>query len=85
MGSISSHTRPVECVQGKIISKTSAILYTGDTMGVIKVWQISKDSEFGSRWNASLECELNYHRTRINDMVYSNGQLWTGMYALIVK
>ncbi|KAL9714983.1 hypothetical protein Ac2012v2_001643 [Leucoagaricus gongylophorus] len=77
MGSISSHTRPVECVQGKIISDTSAILYTGDTMGVIKVWQLSKDSGSGPRWNASLERELNFHRTRINDMIYGHGQLWT--------
>jgi len=54
-------------------------------MGIIKVWQISKNSGSGSRWNASLERELNYHRTRINDMIYSNGQLWTGMYAFVVK
>lgn len=85
MGSISSHMRPVECVQGKIISDTSAILYTGDTMGVIKVWQLSKDSGSGPRWNASLERELNFHRTRINDMIYGHGQLWTGMCALLVK
>ncbi|KAF5358044.1 hypothetical protein D9756_001725 [Leucocoprinus leucothites] len=77
MGSISSHSRPVECIQGKVISDNSAVLYTGDTMGIIKVWELSKNSEPGSRWSASLTRELNYHRTRINDMSYGNGQLWT--------
>ncbi|KXN90506.1 hypothetical protein AN958_04178 [Leucoagaricus sp. SymC.cos] len=77
MGSISSHTRPVECLQGKVISKNSAVLYTGDTMGVIKVWDLSNEQEPSPRWKASLKRELSYHRTRINDMIYGSGQLWT--------
>jgi hypothetical protein len=78
MGSISSHTRPVECIQGKIVSSDSAVLFTGDTMGIIKVWELSREQGLGSRWNATLKQELNYHRSRINDMIYGNGQLWTG-------
>ncbi|KAF4615494.1 hypothetical protein D9613_002900 [Agrocybe pediades] len=76
-GSISSHTRPVECLDGQALSDSSAILFTGDTMGVIKVWVLVKDSGSPPRWNATLKDTIDHHRTRINDLVYKNGQLWT--------
>ncbi|KAF9452868.1 WD40 repeat-like protein [Macrolepiota fuliginosa MF-IS2] len=77
LGSISAHTRPVECIQGKTNSDGSVILYTGDTMGIIKVWELFKESGPNPRWKASLKQELSNHRTRINGMVCGNGQLWT--------
>ncbi|KAJ3574556.1 hypothetical protein NP233_g1688 [Leucocoprinus birnbaumii] len=77
LGSISSHTRPIECLQGKIRPDGLAVLYTADTMGMIKVWELSRNSDPDSRWSAALRQELNYHRTRINDMCYGSGQLWT--------
>lgn len=78
LGSISSHTRPVECLDGAATSETSAILFTGDTMGVIKVWNLQKDTGTPPRWNATEKDAINHHRTRINELRYGNGQLWTG-------
>ncbi|PPQ74215.1 hypothetical protein CVT26_004506 [Gymnopilus dilepis] len=77
LGSISSHTRPVECLDGAATSETSAILFTGDTMGVIKVWNLQKDTGTPPRWNATEKDAINHHRTRINELRYGNGQLWT--------
>ncbi|GLB35131.1 putative WD domain, G-beta repeat [Lyophyllum shimeji] len=77
MGSISSHTRPVECLAGEVLSPTSAILYTADTMGVIKSWLLTKEDGPSPRWRSTLQDELKHHRTRINEMLYGNGQLWT--------
>lgn len=79
VGSISSHTRPVECLDGYASSDASAVLYTADTMGVIKVWSLNRESGVNARWRASLKEELNHHRTRINEMLCGNGQLWTGI------
>ncbi|KAF9013557.1 WD40 repeat-like protein [Hymenopellis radicata] len=74
VGSISSHTRPVECLAAGAVSSTEFELCTADTMGVIKVWSLHKTD---GRWKSSLKYELNHHRTRINDMYYGNAQLWT--------
>ncbi|KIY65208.1 WD40 repeat-like protein [Cylindrobasidium torrendii FP15055 ss-10] len=76
-GSISSHTRPVECLCAHAISPTSAEICTGDTMGVIKVWSLTKDASIPVRWRATLKYELNHHRTRINDMHFGRDELWT--------
>lgn len=48
-------------------------------MGVIKIWELSRESGSNPRWKASLKQHLDYHRTRINDIHYGNGQLWTGI------
>ncbi|KAH9484171.1 putative WD repeat-containing protein [Psilocybe cubensis] len=77
LGSISSHTRPVECLDGEVVSPDAAILYTGDTMGVIKSWDLIRESGSPSRWKAIHKQTINHHRTRINDLWYKNGQLWT--------
>ncbi|KJA18598.1 hypothetical protein HYPSUDRAFT_190840 [Hypholoma sublateritium FD-334 SS-4] len=77
LGSISSHTRPVECLDGEARSATSAILYTGDTMGVIKVWDLKLDAGPAPRWTATLLKSINHHRTRINELRYGGGHLWT--------
>lgn len=78
VGSISSHTRPVECLDAFAQSDTSAILYTADTMGVIKIWELTKDQSTPPVWRSTLKSELNHHRTRINELYFGNGQLWTG-------
>ncbi|KIM49295.1 hypothetical protein M413DRAFT_438480 [Hebeloma cylindrosporum] len=82
VGSISAHTRPVECLDGQALSEHSAILYTGDTMGVIKVWDMQKDNGTPPRWTTTLKDTINHHRTRINELRYhQNGHLWTGRFA----
>lgn len=47
-------------------------------MGVIKVWDLEKTIDSPPRWRSKLKGELNHHRTRINEMLYGHGQLWTG-------
>ena len=71
----------MECLDGRAISDISAVLYTGDTMGVIKVWNLNKGSS--SRWTATLTHTYEHHRTRINELLYGNGQLWTGKSSLL--
>jgi hypothetical protein len=78
LGSISSHTRPIECIDGRAESDGSAILYTGDTMGVIKVWDLRQETGPEPRWKAFLIRELITHRTRINEMLLDKETLWTG-------
>jgi len=77
LGFISSHTRPVECLDGFSLSETSAVLFTADTMGVIKIWDLEKDKSPPLRWLSNLRTELDHHRTRINEMLLGNEQLWT--------
>ncbi|OSX65158.1 hypothetical protein POSPLADRAFT_1053931 [Postia placenta MAD-698-R-SB12] len=77
VGSLSAHTRPVESLNAYPLSDSSAILYTADTMGVIKVWELTKENSDPPRWRSTMREELNHHRTRINEVVYGNGQLWT--------
>jgi len=82
MGSISSHTRPVECLEGRVLSATSATLYTADTMGVIKIWNLEKESGQAPRWRSTLISDLNYHRTGINEICLGTNQLWTGAHLI---
>ncbi|TFK67916.1 WD40 repeat-like protein [Pluteus cervinus] len=77
LGAISSHSRPVSCLEGKVISDTQAILYTGDTMGIIKVWVLNRGLDADSGWKATQREELSNHRTRVNEMTLANEQLWT--------
>ncbi|KAF7359371.1 WD40 repeat-like protein [Mycena sanguinolenta] len=77
IGSISSHTRPISCVDGVALTDTSAVLYTADSMGVIKVWDLVKESGATPRWRSTLKSELMHHRTGITEMRFGSGQLWT--------
>ncbi|KAI0282189.1 WD40-repeat-containing domain protein [Russula aff. rugulosa BPL654] len=81
MGSISAHTRPVESLAGYLDTSTSPphlVLFTADTMGVIKAWDVVKDSTDGPPiWRSTLRDDLEGHRTRINEIVYGNGHLWS--------
>ena len=82
MGSISAHTRPIESLAAYLDTSTTPphlVLFTADTMGVIKVWDVVKDSTDGPPiWRSTLREDLNGHRTRINEIVYGNGHLWSG-------
>ncbi|KAL0580220.1 hypothetical protein V5O48_001813 [Marasmius crinis-equi] len=77
-GSISSHTRPVECLDGQELGNGDAELCTGDTMGVAFLWRLSKDDGvLPPRWTATLKTQFQHHRTKVSDMHYGNGQLFT--------
>jgi hypothetical protein len=48
-------------------------------MGMIKVWLLERDiGEGAPRWRATLRDELSHHRTRIDDIYFGAGMLWTG-------
>jgi WD40 repeat protein len=84
VGSISAHTRPVEALDGNSLSSDSAVLYSADTMGVLKTWMLERDTpahpadSFPPRWRTTLQADLTHHRTRINQLVLHNGYIWTG-------
>ena len=82
MESLREHTRPVESLDAHITSGRSAILYTADTMGIIKVWEITKEEDTPTQLQTKLAGELKHHRTRVNDMVHGSGYLWTGALGL---
>lgn len=84
-GSISAHSRPVESLAAYLDTTTSPphlVLFTADTMGVIKVWDVVKDSTEGPPiWRSTLRDELEGHRTRIDEIVYGKGHLWSGKHS----
>ena len=84
-GSMSAHSRPVESLAAYLDKSTSPphlVLFTADTMGVIKVWDVVKDSAEGPPiWRSTLRDELEGHRTRINEIVYGKGHLWSGKHS----
>nr|ANC28034.1 WD-repeat protein [Polyporus umbellatus] len=77
IGTLSDHSRPVESLQTRALPDKSVVLYTGDTMGVIKLWKIAKDARGTTSWLITPVDELKHHRTRVNDMIYGDGLLWT--------
>ncbi|KAI0080613.1 WD40 repeat-like protein [Panus rudis PR-1116 ss-1] len=86
IGSISAHTRPVVSLDARTSDSpntSSVILYTADSMGLIKAWEISREevqdasSHKPPRFRAIQVDELKHHRTGVNEMKYGNGQLWT--------
>ena len=52
-------------------------------MGIIKAWELEKEVGEPTRWRAVQKNELNYHRTKINEILYGHGQVWTGMSSYI--
>ncbi|KAH7914671.1 WD40-repeat-containing domain protein [Hygrophoropsis aurantiaca] len=77
VGSISAHTRPVETIYGELNSDGTVILFTADTMGIIKVWTLEKEADSRTRWRSTLKDTLNHHRTRVTELQYGGGNIWT--------
>ena len=83
VGVLTEHTRPVEALDTRVLSESVAVLYTADTMGIIRVWDITKeDVDASSPWKVKLVGELKHHRTRVDDMIHGDGHLWTGWICL---
>jgi hypothetical protein len=87
-GSISSHTRPVECLAAgpADVGAKSVTLFTADTMGVVRAWTVTLEEEASSggaapRWTASLAAELNPHRTGVTELWYGGGLVYTGRHS----
>ncbi|KAI1796015.1 WD40 repeat-like protein [Ganoderma leucocontextum] len=78
VGVLTEHTRPVESLETRVLSEKAAVLYTADTMGIIMAWDIMKeDDDSSSPWKIKFAGELKHHRTRVDDMIYGDGHLWT--------
>ncbi|KAL5533214.1 hypothetical protein ACEPAF_4990 [Sanghuangporus sanghuang] len=77
IGLVSAHSRPVQCITADVQSPTATTLYTADTMGIIKVWEIERSYGDSPNCRATQKEELIAHRTGINDMWFGQGQLWT--------
>ena len=77
LGSISGHTRPVEClaIDPEDGNPSSPTLYTADSMGVIKIWQLERGE--GS-CRGILQGELTGHRVGVTEMWVGQGGVWTG-------
>ncbi|EEB92778.1 hypothetical protein MPER_08666 [Moniliophthora perniciosa FA553] len=69
-GSITTHTRPVECLDGQELANGGAELCTGDTMGLIKLWTLSKHAGSPPRWSGALKLEFDHHSC------YERSTLW---------
>ncbi|THG95331.1 hypothetical protein EW026_g6301 [Hermanssonia centrifuga] len=46
-------------------------------MGIIKVWELQLETGPSPRWRSTLKEEFTYHRTRVNEILHGNGQLWS--------
>jgi len=79
IGFVREHTRPVECLTYDPGTTTdhSATIFSADSMGVIKVWNITIEKVDSIRCRATMIAQLGGHSTGINDMWYGLGQLWT--------
>lgn len=80
IGTLSEHSRPVECLcnDANNSSSNSTVLFSADSMGIIKVWQLEKNMNGETRCRAELKFQLGGHETGINDMWFGYNQLWTG-------
>lgn len=77
VGSIASHTRPIECLHAAANSDSTVLLYTADTMGIIRVWELRKTKAEPSHWRSTLKREFTHHRTGVNDIHVAPEYMWT--------
>ena len=78
LGVISAHSRPVQCLAVDVKNENSMTLYTADSMGVIKVWDVHRQTSGTSSVRATELRQLNNHRTGVNDMWFHKQILFTG-------
>lgn len=83
VGSLSGHRRPVDCVAIDIRSSgptARPLLYSGDSMGVIRVWSldITERSDGSRSVRGVTEAEFTGHRTGVCTMMVADGQIWSG-------
>lgn len=75
-GVVSGHTRPVDCLAYDPVQR---LLYTGDSMGVIKAWELDI-SEDRSHSRATQVAELKGHRTGVNSISIHESNVWSGKH-----
>ena len=78
VGTIDSHTRPIQCLHATATSDKTATLYTADTMGIIRLWELTKQDTEPLYWRSALKREFTHHRTGVNDLHVAPEYMWTG-------
>jgi WD40 repeat protein len=85
MGSFSGHTRPVDALALDILdSSSSPLLYSADSMGVIKAWSLDISTRpDGSRSvRGTVEAEYGGHRTGVGELWVLQQHIWSGTLSL---
>ncbi|KAI0035758.1 WD40-repeat-containing domain protein [Vararia minispora EC-137] len=81
VGSILSHTRPIEALEVHPEAFASPdgpfILFTSDTMGVIRAWEMCRIDGGRPTWKASPKADLHHHRTGVTQLKFGDGHLWS--------
>lgn len=75
LASLTGHRRPPEALA--FVDGVIPTILSGDSMGVIKVWQLNVEDDPRSA-RAPFKMDLAGHATGINEMQISAGYLWTG-------
>lgn len=78
VGSIAAHTRPVEALAFQKQTDLSGVLYTADSLGAIKAWDIQRLDQNLHECQVTLKNEWIPHRTGINALFVANDLLFTG-------
>ncbi|CAE7133482.1 unnamed protein product [Rhizoctonia solani] len=76
IGSTTGHTRPVECLAAD--SSTSCRIYSADSMGVIKAWEVESHPAPTSSRRLTHVSDLQAHTMGITDMWVAHGRVWSG-------
>ncbi|KAF8754366.1 WD domain, G-beta repeat [Rhizoctonia solani] len=76
IGSTTGHTRPVECLA--VDSSVGYRLYSADSMGVIKAWEVESHPAPTSSRRLTHVGDLQAHTMGITDMWVAHGRVWSG-------
>lgn len=80
LGSIAAHTRPVEALAFVNQTDFSGVLYTTDSLGAVKVWDVHIPNGNIQDCRIILKDEWESHRTGINAVSVGDGLMITGTY-----
>ena len=88
MGSFSGHTRPVDSLALDLhddgSSSSSPLLYSADSMGVIKAWRLDVNTRpDGTRSvRGVVEADYGGHRTGVGELWISQQHIWSGTLSI---
>ncbi|CAE6385046.1 unnamed protein product [Rhizoctonia solani] len=82
IGSTTGHTRPVECLA--VDSSASYRLYSADSMGVIKAWEVESHPAPTSSRRLTHVGDLRAHTMGITDMWVAHGRVWSAGLPVLI-
>ncbi|KIJ44229.1 hypothetical protein M422DRAFT_67525 [Sphaerobolus stellatus SS14] len=77
MGSLAAHTRPVEALSFSPEGENSGTLYTTDTLGLVKAWDLERTPGDKPSCRTTFKADLESHRTGVTDVWIGNGYVWS--------